>query len=757
MDYNFTTNKYLIEDARTEAIVSSAERRGWRIDIDALGDTSFTSPLLLIIGRPRIIAAALDEMPDSLASLRLCYQRTVDRISSDPFLNAAYLAFEARRLGLDATADDIESLGLPIPFATDIAQCHAWSTTTVLYGHRGRVSALAWGDIDGTPVLATGSWDTTVRLWNPSIAQQIREPLVGHTDIVEDIEWSSYEGNPIIGSASRDATARIWQARNGEQIRVFQPFGSSWITGLAFVNIGSEKAVALTSHDGQLAVIDIESGMPRYDPIRIGSGWAKVHAFDVADVTLLATTCSDDQQVRLFVLETGAAAKVPSPFDGLRFGYQIGAWGKLADRPALAAIGEDDTIRVWLVGNAEVGSPFDDHEAVRPRCVAWLTKGQRDLIAGAFAEGTGCLWDASTGQIISRTLSLAHGSGAITRISPGRIKERTVLAVNDDSTVRLCEPYAQDHRNYGTEDVTYLGNATAAAWETADKARVLALGNANGEVWIVDTALEQWNPRLLGRHDGSVEMMKWLGVGTQRCIVSSHWPGGDLCILGREGKVIISTTTDPADSIVGLEAITPAKDLTFVYATRKRVHRVKFDSSARRLVPVLPSPFELPGEPGVDRISCIAALNRHIVAVGTSVGKILIVGGLSFRTILEFETRHGFISGLAWANVNGEVAIISAGSDGVVCAWKLDGSWIENIAEHGDRIVSLTAGMLCGHKAIVSGSVDMLCVSVLNERIISWTFRDLRTVALAGERLAIIQGDGFSVIRPYLGLLESEQ
>ncbi|WP_425564122.1 WD40 repeat domain-containing protein, partial [Nonomuraea longicatena] len=63
---------------------------------------------------------------------------------------------------------------------------------------------------DGTPLLATGSHDHTVRLWNPATGSQ-RTTLVGHASAVSAVAFATLaDGTPLLATGSHDHTVRLW-------------------------------------------------------------------------------------------------------------------------------------------------------------------------------------------------------------------------------------------------------------------------------------------------------------------------------------------------------------------------------------------------------------------------------------------------------------------------------------------------------------------------------------------------------------------
>ncbi|MFB6668264.1 WD40 repeat domain-containing protein [Streptomyces parvus] len=75
-----------------------------------------------------------------------------------------------------------------------------------LTGHAGWVNAVAvFTSPDGTPRLATGGRDGTVRIWNPATGTQEGPPFTGHTrGVLAVAVFTAPDGTP----ASPQATTR---------------------------------------------------------------------------------------------------------------------------------------------------------------------------------------------------------------------------------------------------------------------------------------------------------------------------------------------------------------------------------------------------------------------------------------------------------------------------------------------------------------------------------------------------------------------
>ena len=73
-----------------------------------------------------------------------------------------------------------------------------------LEGHTHFVNSVAFSP-DGS-ILASASYDNTVRLWNATTGQEV-QTLKGHTGMVKAVAFSP-DGS-VLGSASRDVTVEL--------------------------------------------------------------------------------------------------------------------------------------------------------------------------------------------------------------------------------------------------------------------------------------------------------------------------------------------------------------------------------------------------------------------------------------------------------------------------------------------------------------------------------------------------------------------
>jgi serine/threonine protein kinase len=161
----------------------------------------------------------------------------------------------------------------------------------VLDAHDSAVQSLAFGMSGSKPVLASGSADKTLKIWNLETLDRVRT-YRGHRDYVTAVALSS--GGKEVASASLDGNVRIWSARSSRLTRSLSGHEGR-ASAIAFAPSGD--VLASGGSDGKVRVWDFKrSRTPRTLPSHDGDISALVFSPDGQHIA----SAGDDSIVRVW-------------------------------------------------------------------------------------------------------------------------------------------------------------------------------------------------------------------------------------------------------------------------------------------------------------------------------------------------------------------------------------------------------------------------------------------------------------------------
>ncbi|MEP7121252.1 MAG: ankyrin repeat domain-containing protein [Byssovorax sp.] len=248
----------------------------------------------------------------------------------------------------------------------------------VMAAHWSAVFSLSWSP-DGR-ALASGSNDSTLKLWSPDTGQ-IARTLPTSAGRVGAVAFS-HDGSTLV--SSNDAAITLWDAATGAQVRTLAG-ASARITALAFDP--ADQTIWSAGLDGTIRSWSRSTGEPGRH-LKHGN-----RAFTVAvspNGQQLATG-ADDGLVKLWDLATGAELR------SLTHGAVVDAVAIAPDGQTLISAGDDHTAKVWLIASGQRMSTLAGHTD-EVWCVSIQPDGR--TVATGGKDGTIRLWDVYSGKTL---------------------------------------------------------------------------------------------------------------------------------------------------------------------------------------------------------------------------------------------------------------------------------------------------------------------------------------------------------------------
>ena len=346
----------------------------------------------------------------------------------------------------------------------------------VLEGHQGEVNAVCAVTVDGRALLASGGDDDTVRLWDPSSGEQIGL-LEGHQDEVNAVCAVTVDGRALLASGGDDDTVRLWDPSSGEQIGLLES-SQGEVNAVCAVTVDGRALLASGGGDGTVRLWD-----PRGDEqLAVPEGHQdRVNAVCAvtADGRALLASGSNDETVRLW-----------DPSSGEQIGVLEGHQGwvnavcavTVDGRALLASGGADGTVRLWDPRDGEQLAVLEGHQG-EVNVVCAVTVDGRTLLASGGDDGTVRLWDPHGGE----QLAVPEGHrGLVFAVCAVTVDGRALLASSGaDGTVRLWDPSSGEQ--LGVLE-GHQGPVSAVCAVTVDGRALLASGGG-------DETVRLWDPR----------------------------------------------------------------------------------------------------------------------------------------------------------------------------------------------------------------------------------------------------------------------
>ena len=294
--------------------------------------------------------------------------------------------------------------------------------------------------LDGDGILASGSHDRTIRLWNAHTGEHLRT-LKGHIAYVASVAFSP--GGKILASGSYDNTIRLWNTHTGEHLRTLEGHLGS-VRSVAFSSDG--KTLASGCEERRIRLWNAHTGKH----LRTLEGHKKaVYSVSFSPDGKSLASISEDRTIRLWNAHTGESLRTLKGHLGAVMSVAFSPDGK-----TLASGSEDKTIRFWNTHTGKclrtLGNPpralginpnprtlLGHEETVYT--VAFSPDG--NYLASGSGDKTIRLWNAHTGKHL-KTLEGHIGYVASVAFFPAG---NYIASGSGDKTIRLWNTHTGEH------------------------------------------------------------------------------------------------------------------------------------------------------------------------------------------------------------------------------------------------------------------------------------------------------------------------
>ncbi len=339
-------------------------------------------------------------------------------------------------------------------------------TGTLKSSDGASVDAVAYSP-DGK-ILATGSGDGIVQLWDAVTQRRIGEPLRGATGWVYTVAFS-LDGKIV--AAGQDGVVRLWD------VATHQPIGKpltgdvSNVESIAFSP--DADLLAAGHYDGTVQLWDVASGQQMGTALHAGEVLSVAFS---PDGKMLATGGYDSaDHGTLQLWDVGSRQPIGAPLQKDTFESSLAYISTVfsvafsPDGTMLAAGEGDGVVQLWnVISRKEIGSLFAENSNEIPS-LAFSPDGK--FLAGGNEQGMAQLWDVATEQRIGSPLTTDNRTVASVAFSPDG---QTLATGSYDGTVQLWDVNLDDNDPIG---LISAGTRPAHSVAFSPHGKILATGD----------------------------------------------------------------------------------------------------------------------------------------------------------------------------------------------------------------------------------------------------------------------------------------
>ncbi|KAI0350109.1 WD40 repeat-like protein [Trametes cingulata] len=287
-------------------------------------------------------------------------------------------------------------------------------TVRTLKGHTDGVMCLQFSETlahPSFPVLITGSYDRTARVWNLDTGAEVHS-LVGHTRAIRALQFDAAK----LITGSMDHTMRVWNWRTGQCVKILE----GHTEGVVCLNFDS-NVLASGSVDTTVKVWNFRTG--ECFTLRGHCDW--VNAVQLWDSTATSSGCGSAPQT----IESGSSAPHIDP-------------GKM-----LFSASDDGTIRLWDLSLRTCVRQFKGHVGQVQSLKLLLVDEDRDDASSSSdnepSEPSSITARSppypTSSPILSRRSTAAEGLQRSTPASPVKRQKPVLISGSLDNTIKIWD------------------------------------------------------------------------------------------------------------------------------------------------------------------------------------------------------------------------------------------------------------------------------------------------------------------------------
>jgi WD40 repeat protein len=289
------------------------------------------------------------------------------------------------------------------------------------------------------PVFPAGDAARYRAIWSQTTPRAERSTLSGHSGGVNDLCVTiGQDGQPLLASGSDDRTVRVWDLRTGQLWRTLAGHASG-VKTLCAVSRPDGHLLAVAGTDGTVCLWDPESGRLRHRLEGHPNAVNALCAVAGPDGWELLASAGNDKTVRIWDPGTGESRHILAGHT--RWVSALCAVALPDGRRLLASAGNDTTVRIWNPETGELLHTLAEHTSwVNTLCTVVRPDG-RPLLASAGDDGLVLLWDPADGRLHTALTGHDTGVGQLCVVTDPAGRQ-LIASRSHGKAIRIWDPVA---------------------------------------------------------------------------------------------------------------------------------------------------------------------------------------------------------------------------------------------------------------------------------------------------------------------------